>query len=1087
MEFHAFCTKRTFAQQASEQGMGHQLHEARHTHRDSSRLSRESKCPHSHNAKTPDFSENSRGTTLASLNRPPFQGEDLVNVESARKVRERGFKQAVRACHCVPYSNSWEPVGKRGSPTDPRGLEVAKTSLESLVCRVDAASSRAMQRQIIKAARLPLSAPHVSNNGEQAAACNSSPALVGSSGPLFSALIDLDALAASLRACEVAAEATQAISKRILWDALAEGVFELNADAVRACVDSLDDMALLNAMPKEAGASTLTPRTHQQASIDQHLLQHSSSLCGSGESLSQLSDEGSKLGNTQNQEGDSSIPPSFNVPSFSPQSHDSNLWEHTKTCISTRGRKRRRDTESSTTGCPEHNLDPASNRLHEEECAHGCKDFAAAALSSLVKPSPGSSGDNAFEQFSVSKKRRGPAKQSRMSRRLESFRREAEEALRGQQNAVVMSIFSLIDGQTRRLRGGSMTASELDMRIMMVIDKCLPLKGSDAKAVEAVLNMTAVRQLKASLEGVPRSSETFLDLVSLSKVCKHIPGVCFDKWNLGWIATWREDKRPVHKHFSAKKYGFFRAREFAICYRSKMTSDLPLDGATYPDSRGALLARGDLTPLLSGSTETVNETLARWQVETEGIGRARRAVNAPAARDPMLMGAALDEGREGEDRSASSANAQPGKGSLGSSVVSPASVPFLVEGAAAASRGKQQQGQAQVVHHKPEDVTEGDIFVSRDGWADLVSRTPKVERVSFDFTNQRRFAVSKYGFATAHRLAVEYKSKYFKDPQQPCASSSSPAATSNNTTGPAPFSATLGGVGQPKQQQPAAAARGCRVSHRKVLACRHPAETQDGVASSAVERGTQWGETEALSNIEEKQQPKNMQGGEERGLLSHSEEQLGPQEHTAFEGEASNSNANEREMQHLCPHTAASSPGLASAGGFSFLSGKADAVDLGALEALFCSHPEVGEMLSCSMARESAEGARGIDGTTTTATPTSHTHASVEAFPVNTVTPAVRPGSSRLEHDDGQVQTGLQQQVQQTLEELLRLSGEVKQHEQVLGSHLASSSSDLEAGLASPGNQQETSTLPGLEMQRAAIKGMLLDLAAVCMHDKSLS
>ncbi|KAL8444944.1 hypothetical protein Emag_005264 [Eimeria magna] len=945
-----------------------------------------------------------------------------------------------------------------------------------------------MLRHFIKAARLPLSAPYSSDNGKGADSCDASRTFVGSGGPSFSALLDLDALAASLRACEVAAEATQAISKRILCDALAEGVVEMSADAMRPSVDSLDDMPLRNAMPKEAGASSITPRTHRQASIDQHLLQDSSSLRASWGSLSELSHEGSKGDNTKKQE-DSSIPSSFNVTSFAPQSHESNLCEHNKTCIATRGCKRRRGSESSTTGCPQHNQDPASNRMHEEKRGYGCKDFAAATLSSLVASSPGSAADNSFEDFSILKKRRGAAKQSRMSRRLESFRREAEEALRGQQNAIVMSIFSLIDGQTRRLRGGSMTPSELDLRIMMVIDQCLPLQGSEAKAVEAVLNMAAVRQLKASLEGVPRTSETFLDLVALSKVCKHIPGVCFDKWNLGWIATWREDKRPVHKHFSAKKYGFFRAREFAICYRSKMTSDLPLEGAANPESRGALLARGDLTPLLSGSTEAVNETLARWQGEIEGIGRASRAVNAPGATNPMLMGTALEEAREVKEGSASSAKAQPTRATLESSAVSAAAAPFLLDGVAAAPRRKEQQEQEQFVPHKAHDVMREDVFVSRDGWADLVSRTPKVERVSFDFTNQRRFAVSKYGFSTAHRLAVEYKSKYFKKPLQPCVPTPATAVTTNNASDPASVSAPLGGVDQgllPKQQEPAAAAQGCRLPQSRVLACRHLGDTHGGLAFSAAERGTQWGETEAFGNIEAKQQQENQQGGEEREPLSQDEEQLGHLEHTAHEAGANNSSAHAREKQHLSTHIITSSPGLASAGGFGSVPGKAGAVDLGALEALFCSHPDLGEVLSCSVARESAAGGRGIDGTTTTATPTSHTHASGEAFPVNTVAPAALTGSPLLEHDEEQVQTGLQQQVQQTLEELLRLNGELKQHEQVRGSHVASSA-DLEPGLASLGNKQETSTLSGLEMLRAAIKGMLLDLAAVCLHDESLS
>ncbi|KAL8275034.1 hypothetical protein Esti_001090 [Eimeria stiedai] len=967
-----------------------------------------------------------------------------------------------------------------------------------------------MQRQPIKEARLPLSATLSSDNGEGHASRDASPTHVGSGGLLFNVLLDLDALVASLKACEVAADATQAISKRILSDSLMEGVHQMIADKVRVPLASLGDMALLDAMPDDAAASSVTLRTHQQASVDQHLLEDTPSLRASWGALSELSSEGSKRDNTSanNQQG-ASIPSGCDDPSFSPPSHDSNFLEDRRTCMVTRGCKRCRETESSTTDCPQHNLDPAFNRMHEEERRHGCKDVASATPSSLVKLSPNISTYNALEDSNILKRRRGAAKQSRMSRRLESFRREAEEALRGQQNAVVISIFSLIDGQTRRLRGGTMTPSELDLRIMMVIDRCLPLKGSEAKAVEAVLNMAAVRKLKASLEGVPRTKGTFLDLVTLSKVCKHIPGVCFDKWNLGWIATWREDRRPVHKHFSAKKYGFFRAREFAICYRSRMTSDLPLDGATYPASRRALLARGDLTPLLSDSTETVNETLARWQVETEGLCRARRAGNAAGAAGPILMEATLATAKKVEDGRASSANAQPSAASLECGAVA-AAVPSNGGVAAAAPRGKEQQEQSQVVARKADDVVQEDIFVSRDGWADLVSRTPKVERVSFDFTNQswiaqwkqqgkttyRRFAVSKYGFSTAHRLAVEYKSKHFKESIQPCGSTSSTAFTSDNATDAPSANATLGGTDHgplPKQQQPAAAARGTRLVQKRGLARRSPAEIHDGLASSASERETRWGHTEPLRNTQAKQEQQQQQVEGDRGLLSQHEEQLGHQENLAFEAGASNSSAHEREMQQLDTHTGTSSRGLACASGFGTLPGKAGAVDLDALEALFCSHPEVGEMLGCSMARESAAGGRGVDGTTTTATPTNHTHASVDAFPVNAVAPsgqqAAQTGHSPPEPDEAQVQTGLQQQAQQLLDELLRLSGEMKQHkqhEQVHEGYLASAPG-LEASLAPPGNQQETSSLSSLEMTKAAIKCMLLDLEAMCLQDKSLS
>lgn len=132
-----------------------------------------------------------------------------------------------------------------------------------------------------------------------------------------------------------------------------------------------------------------------------------------------------------------------------------------------------------------------------------------------------------------------------MSRRLECFRREAEEALRGQHNATVMGIFGAIDSHIRSFRGGSMSPSELDLRIMTVIDKCLPLQGDEARAVEAILDMATVRSLKATLEGRPRSDGAFLDLIALSKLCRHIPGVCFDKWNLGQYSGTHLCRYPI--------------------------------------------------------------------------------------------------------------------------------------------------------------------------------------------------------------------------------------------------------------------------------------------------------------------------------------------------------------------------------------------------------------------------------------------------------------------------------------------------------------------------------------------------------------
>lgn len=120
----------------------------------------------------------------------------------------------------------------------------------------------------------------------------------------------------------------------------------------------------------------------------------------------------------------------------------------------------------------------------------------------------------------------------RALRRLDAFKREAEDVFKGQQNSTVMAILSSVDSAIRGVRGVTLQPEELDRRILTLIARVLPLKGEDAKAVEAMLDMEAVLQAREDFLSRPRRGN-FLDLISLAKMCKHIPGVCFDKWNLG--------------------------------------------------------------------------------------------------------------------------------------------------------------------------------------------------------------------------------------------------------------------------------------------------------------------------------------------------------------------------------------------------------------------------------------------------------------------------------------------------------------------------------------------------------------------------
>ncbi|KEP62681.1 UNVERIFIED_CONTAM: AP2 domain transcription factor AP2X-11 [Hammondia hammondi] len=236
--------------------------------------------------------------------------------------------------------------------------------------------------------------------------------------------------------------------------------------------------------------------------------------------------------------------------------------------------------------------------------------------------------------------------------------------------------------------------------------------------------------------GTPGEPE---DFAARARQCEHVPGVCFDRWNQGWIATWRERRHPVHKHFSAKKYGFEKARELAIEHRRLMVEKQRQDGAT-PAARMPRQNPGDSFPNSRKAEENAVLTPAKPSAApTAGSPRGARG----------LAGCA-DSGGE-----VAGGSARRGK----------------FAGAAASARAL--------------CIAENSVGRREMSWAELVAQMPRVERVSFDFTNQswiaqwkqqgcttyRRFSVSKFGFYGAHRLAVEFKQQNYRQlPPQKAAS-----------------------------------------------------------------------------------------------------------------------------------------------------------------------------------------------------------------------------------------------------------------------------------------------------------------------------
>ncbi|KAL8433075.1 hypothetical protein Efla_006274 [Eimeria flavescens] len=956
-------------------------------------------------------------------------------------------------------------------------------------------------------------------HAEQSSYCAAQPTPAGSAaGVRTDAFLPrgvpgVNALVASLRTCEIAAEATLAISEGFLTDACSEALTRMKSEP--ADIKSEPGPAVPQAPDGSAGpvssvdktpASPVGSGARKLASVDNEVMSDiGSSLEIRTESLVQRSkrtareDMGAQL-----QEG--SEPPSIqDLPGLSVDTKEKRCPGSTMAAPLSRPLKRRREAPANITTSSQSSLTSPSSQMSGEDELR-CRAYPVMPSASGLVTSASRATENGLGSCLSLSRRRGPAvsKQSRMSRRLESFRRDAEEALRGQHNSTVMNIFSIIDGQTRRLRGGSMSASELDMRIMAVIDRCLPLEGSEAKAVEAVLNMAAVRELKGSLEGVARSEGTLLDLITLSKVCKHIPGVCFDKWNLGWIATWREDRRPVHKHFSAKKYGFFRAREFAICYRSRMTSDLPRKEATL--ARKSLFCWDDLTPLLESAANS------------RGCKTAPAPVAASASQvaplNLMNASGAAKEQQISSVHSFTSADGSPGLLKQQASLPAAAAFPDARTVSSTPARGAKQGCPAAASLEACPGV-HGDEFLSSDGWADLVSRTPKVERVSFDFTNQswiaqwkqygrttyRRFAVSKYGFSTAHKLAVEYKAKFFKkavQPVQPGASFVGSASTTSGGAAPVAEGGGATGVLQerlPSQRPPAPSTRESRPTRTRCPSRRQLEAMNDSACMQNSGKEGKWRQTQLMSGAEvrnqEHQGDKGCANSFSPATSSSKQEHLSQlvDQHQSLLFEIINSNLKRptEAMQPLGEQPAPESGTHADGGKASSHEAPVGTGGLCTLETLLSSYIDMGEVPSCSMSSQSAIAGKGLEGTISTATPTNHTQASVDAFPVNTLGspgPLIASSSETEapEADDRQAQDEIQKELHQAALELIQLRGEMMQLEDANRGNEVAACGAPDSTARSQDVQQQT-FMSDLEMLRTAIKCMILDLDAKCIQD----
>ncbi|CBZ54823.1 unnamed protein product [Neospora caninum Liverpool] len=278
-------------------------------------------------------------------------------------------------------------------------------------------------------------------------------------------------------------------------------------------------------------------------------------------------------------------------------------------------------------------------------------------------------------------------------------------------------------------------------------------RGSRGRQNEKGRSRGASRGVAVAAGGAPAE-----DFAARARQCEHVPGVCFDRWNQGWIATWREQRHPVHKHFSAKKYGFERARALAIEHRRLMVSRHRQNG----ESGGGAVPGA--SPAGARPRDSVH------MPSSEGNATGSRAMASPQVPDGSPSGGCRADGAAGPVGCTDTAGEAPGE---------PARRPkFGCPRAATAAAG----GRRPCLGEKA-----GKREMS---WAELVASMPRVERVSFDFTNQswiaqwkqqgcttyRRFSVSKFGFFGAHHLAVEFKRQNYRQlPSQKTTLPDSPA------------------------------------------------------------------------------------------------------------------------------------------------------------------------------------------------------------------------------------------------------------------------------------------------------------------------
>lgn len=366
--------------------------------------------------------------------------------------------------------------------------------------------------------------------------------------------------------------------------------------------------------------------------------------------------------------------------------------------------------------------------------------------------------------------------------------------------------------------------------------------------------------------------------------------------------------------------------------------------------------------------------------------------------------------------------------------------------------------------------------------------------------------MSKYGFSTAHKLAVEYKTNFFRETPSPFAPFVGSNSSSSKNTPPAadggsPKQAEAAHGNQHPQKQASAAAKGGRPTRE-----RRPARRQrelnmgGGNGNLAAQRETDWLQAEMQGNAathlakhHQRQRegdrsavdlPSTSSGMRRKNPQALEEQQWQLPDNISRGSDASAERIGGARAAQIAvgDQCGAASPVAGTTGTSGGLAG---------LEALLCSPLEIGEMNGCPATIETVASSRALEGVTTTATPTSHTHISVDFFPTNTLasslqqqTPSTETGTPHSDAaDDGQAQGVQRQELQRTLLRLINGQAphdELPQQLQQQTQHLEQQGhTSVPAGPQS--NQGEAST--PVEMLRTAVKCMLLDISANCLQD----